>query len=150
MIRELEAKWRLYQLNTGIAEIERAYDQDRREAKKENKSSEVLYRMGEDEHHEKRLYFEEIDQIKSQMLCAQANRLDVPIPQGDHSWYQSNIIGGRALTAEGFAELRAAVRKEQNERWSYWELRLKVLGAILTATTGVAGALIGLVAIWKK
>jgi len=68
----------------------------------------------------------------------------------DDAWDVSNVIGGRALTSKGFAELRAAVRKERNERWAYWELRFKVLAAILTATTGAAGALIGLVAIWKK
>jgi hypothetical protein len=150
VIKQLKAKWRLHQLNKWIAQIENAYAKDRKDAKKEKKSSAVLYSIDENEHNEKRIYLDEIDQIKSRMLCAQANSLDVPIPMDDDSWYQSNVIGGRALTAKAFAELRATVRKEQNERWSYWELRLKVFGAILTAATGAAGALIGLVAIWKK
>lgn len=114
------------------------------------KGSEFLYKIGEDEHNEKRIYVDEIEQIKSRILCAKANRLGVPIPMDEDSWHESNVIGGRALTTKGFADLRAAVRKERNEKWSFWELRLKVIGAVLTAATGAAGALIGLVAIWKK
>lgn len=53
------------------------------------------------------------------------------------------------LQREPLADLRAAVRKEQNARWQYWEIRMKVVGTLLTAATGAMGALIGLIAIWK-
>jgi hypothetical protein len=47
------------------------------------------------------------------------------------------------------AELRLAIRKERNERWQFWELRLKVVVQLAFALTGALGAAIGLVATLK-
>ncbi len=48
------------------------------------------------------------------------------------------------------SELRLAIRNERNERWKFWELRLKVLTAFAVALTGAIGAAIGLVATLRK
>jgi hypothetical protein len=48
------------------------------------------------------------------------------------------------------AELRLAIRKERNERWQFWELRLKVVVQLAFALTGALGAAIGLVATLKR
>jgi len=146
----MKCRWRLYRLNRDIAQLEKAYAGDRANAKKQNKGWGALQKIDEDEYEETKLYIHEVDQIRSRLLCAQARSLDIPVPMDDDLWYESTVIGGRALTAKGFSELRAAVRKEPNDRWTYWELRLKVIGAILTAVTGAVGALIGLAATLKK
>jgi hypothetical protein len=64
-------------------------------------------------------------------------------------WEQSSVIGGWALTPKGFDKLRADIRKEKNERWQYFELRIKVLIPLVTALTGLVGAMIGWAALWK-
>jgi hypothetical protein len=48
------------------------------------------------------------------------------------------------------SELRLVIRKERNERWQFWELRLRVLIAFAGALTGAIGAAIGLIAILRK
>jgi hypothetical protein len=48
------------------------------------------------------------------------------------------------------SELRLAIRNERNERWKYWELRLKVITAFVVALTGAIGAAIGLVATFRR
>jgi hypothetical protein len=99
-------------------------------------------------------YFEyeesEIDFTKA--LVARARDLRVPIPEypasreENEGWSYSYSFGERYLTAKGIVETREAIRKEerwQHERRAHWI-------AWLAATTGVIGALIGLVAIFAR
>jgi hypothetical protein len=65
-------------------------------------------------------------------------------------WETSIYTGRRQLTTKALAEFRAAIRNEQKERWQFWELRAKIVAALVTGLTGVIGTLIGLIAIWKK
>ena len=61
------------------------------------------------------------------------------------------LVGeGRNWIRKEMSELRLAIRKERNERWQFWELRLKVLAQVAIALTGVIGATIGLVATLLK
>jgi hypothetical protein len=85
-------------------------------------------------------------------LYSLAHKLRVPTPNDSKPelWTEGLFAGSKRLTDEAFADFRATVRKEQNERWQYWELRLKVLGVVLTGLTGAIGALIGLVATFKR
>ena len=48
------------------------------------------------------------------------------------------------LTDKALADFRAAIRNEQKERWQFWELRAKIVTALVTGLTGVIGTLIGL------
>lgn len=96
------------------------------------------------------IYLDEADQIRTRRLYEKARKYDVQIPEGEEFWDVSNSIGGRCLTAKGFNELRSALRKEQNERWLFWEIRLKVVVGVATAIAGAAGALTGLAAILKN
>jgi hypothetical protein len=79
-----------------------------------------------------------------------AYRLRIPTPDYTRNdlWIREGVSS--RLTDAALADFRAAIRKEQTERWQYWELRLKVLGVIFTGLTGVIGALIGLIATFKK
>jgi hypothetical protein len=141
----------LRKLRTSDRATQKAYDLVRIKAKADKKKDSELYEIGREEHFERLIYLDEIDQINSSELCRRANRLGVPIPRDEESWEESNVIGGRSLTTKAMSELRANVRREKNEQWAYWELRFKVFGGILTALTGAAGALIGLATVlgWK-
>jgi hypothetical protein len=76
----------------------------------------------------------------------------VPTPDhfDDRVWVTSHWTGLRRLSEKSLAEFQSAVRKEQKERLQLWELRAKVVGGALTGLTGVIGALIGLIAIFKE
>jgi hypothetical protein len=65
-------------------------------------------------------------------------------------WQTSPYTGRRQLTEKSLAQFRTAIRNEQKERWQFWELRAKIVTALVTGLTGVIGALIGLIAILKK
>ncbi len=54
------------------------------------------------------------------------------------------------LTPEAMTELRAAIRKERRERRETVDSWAKIIGRIITICTGLVGAIIGLVAVWKK
>ena len=125
----------------------KTYDALRKRAKAENKSTTELHEIDREEHFERSIDWDQISKLNSSVVCREATRLGVPIPRSDEMWEESNVIGGRYLSEKGFSELRSALRKEKNERWAYWELRLKVTVGFLTALTGVAGALIGLAAV---
>jgi hypothetical protein len=121
--------------------------------KKDGLSGDELHNL------EQELVFDEWeieDRIKSLMsrrLCKEAASYRVPIPSHNDEdvWEKSDrSFIGYFLTPKGYAELRAAVRKEKNERWQSWALRLQVLGPILAGLTGAMGALIGLLTIWFK
>jgi hypothetical protein len=115
------------------------------------KSSAKLHEIYEEEaqwYGERNLYAEEYDQAHTCYLARQASHLGVALPSKD-GWYECRKIGGQALMTSGAADLRAAIRKEKNERWAFWEVRIKVLGALFAGATGLVGALIGLVTVWK-
>lgn len=147
MIEKIITRWEIWKLNRHDRRTAKAYDKDRALARSTNKETSALRRIDEDEHFERRLYQDEISKIQSRSLCRTAGRLGVPVPYGADEWEESTVVGGRYLTTKGFSDLRSAVRREKNERWAYWELRMKVAVRLITALTGVIGALIGLAAI---
>jgi hypothetical protein len=90
----------------------------------------------------------------SDELCFQAQRLYLPTPRFDdeEKWESDGALNSptRYLTAEAMTDLRSAIRKELAERRAVVESWLKVVGGSIGILTGLVGALIGLVAIWKK
>jgi hypothetical protein len=89
-----------------------------------------------------------ISVLETSDLLRRAAREKVPTPDDDDedAWIEARG-GGYYLTASAYANLRAAIRRERNEKWDF---RLKVFGLLGTTTIGILGALIGLVAALKK
>lgn len=136
------------------SKLRKAYRTDNKiiaTAKKEGTKQDQLYDLEQSLNFQNRPTEHERDQIRTRYICLKARRLGVPLP--DHSdeslWEESNVIGGWQLTDKGFDQLRAAIRKEKNERWHYFELRTKVIVTLATSLTGLVGALIGWAAFWK-
>jgi hypothetical protein len=151
MIDFLKTRWRVLLLRRSDRLLRKAYSKDRKDAVNNKKGHAFIEQLDAQENFERSIYIDEIIQIETRKLCRQAARYGVLVSwENPDFWESSRVIGGRQLTDKGFYELRSAIRKEKNERWAYWELRLKVLGGFATAITGAAGALIGLFAIWKK
>ena len=91
-------------------------------------------------HWETSEYEDKILAIRSRKLMADANRLYVYIP--DLQWETGNH-GDHYLKRVSASKLYLAVRKQKDKIREY---RLKLAGAC----TGIIGALIGLIAVWKK
>lgn len=87
------------------------------------------------------------NQLISKDLLRQANEYGVPVPSLDNNDAWEDRMGMHFLSVNGAANLRSVIRREINERW---DLRIKILGIVVPAVVGILGALIGLVAVWKK
>jgi len=82
----------------------------------------------------------EIEELWSLRLLKKARKLYIPL---EGLKWQETPWGNRVLSYETQSALYRAIQNERRGRWEFW---LKVL----TSLTGLAGALIGLVAILKK
>jgi hypothetical protein len=129
------------------------YKADLAAAEKAGKSQKELFAIAEDSFRDERYIDDEAIQAETSYLFSVAHHLRVPVPDHlNNALWTGAASGGvqRILTESALSDFRAAVCKERNERWQYWELRLKVLGVLLTGLIGTIGTLIGLIAIWRK
>jgi hypothetical protein len=98
----------------------------------------------------------EIKHNDTRDLLDEAEGLYLPTPdRGDESkWISKDDLNSfenwSVLTPEAMTELRAAIRKERRERRETVESWAKIIGTIITICTGLVGAVIGLVAVWKR
>ena len=143
--RERKTEWRRRLLD-------RAYAKDVTAARTA-KDKEKVASLESDHQFELQLDREEEDERLTRFFLRQARRLHVPTPSfegedGKESeyWYEGPLTYRRLLTTVGIAKLRDEIRKERKARhesraiWVPW----------LSAITGLAGAITGLVAILKQ
>jgi hypothetical protein len=86
-------------------------------------------------------------------LVSQARQLYLPVPPLDtgENWDSGfDNPPTRYLTDKAMTELRSTIRKERMERRAVIEWWFKVVGGAVGILTGLVGALIGLLAVWKK
>ena len=90
---------------------------------------------------------EKISRLQTTYLLEQAERYLLPRPFNidteDASWERANISAQYHLKDAALAELRSAVRRERKERGERWKSWIPLL-------TGLAGAIIGIISVWKK
>ena len=132
-------------------------EHSRIEKKAKEKHDSGLLEAWEDNHAEE---FDVIDtQIKetfSRDLLDQARELYLPTPSFNDKtkWVSENEFSHTGpwsiLTPEAMIELNGAIRKERQARREILEWWIKVIGGFVTILTGLVGAGIGLVAVWKK
>jgi hypothetical protein len=144
-------RWKLHNLNAEKRAVEKRYERLRKQAKKEGKSAEQIYELDSDGSRAEDYYDGEIDHAISGYLNTQAHYYRIPAPRFDDkdAWIENSQSGRRHLTVKAIYELKAAIRKEQNDRWQYWEMRARLIVPIATALTGLIGAMIGWIAFWK-
>lgn len=91
--------------------------------------------------------------IASDRLIEDADELDVPRPLNidKDKWLQDrpDWATGNVLALEAMVELRTTIRAEKRARRETIEWWVKIIGGLITIVTGLVGALIGLVSVWK-
>jgi hypothetical protein len=150
MFSWLQYRWSVLRLAHDLRGARRLCARAERQARKEGLSTDKIFKLNHEWSAELGLITDELAKVKSRRILVLASRLSIPLPADDGSWVESYQTGARHLSSKGYAIVRADVRKERNEKWQFWEVRMKVLGVLLTAVTGAIGALIGLIAIWPK
>ncbi|MGD0649986.1 MAG: hypothetical protein ABSA97_02395 [Verrucomicrobiia bacterium] len=92
---------------------------------------------------------EELNLLETRRLVNEAQRLRLPVPDKptgdteDDNWIRGDLSEQWCLKAEGYSKIRAQIRIEREER-------REALMALATIITGIIGALMGLVAVWRR
>ncbi|WP_425906269.1 hypothetical protein [Nitrobacter sp. TKz-YC02] len=142
MFSAIMYQWQVWRLNRELDRIDRRYRTNREADKGATAnaapwSSEAKYTV-----------MNRISVLETTYLLRRAAREKVPTPDNDDedAWIEARG-GGYYLTTSAYSNLRAAIRKERNEKWDF---RLKVFGLVGSTAIGTIGALIGLVTALKK
>jgi hypothetical protein len=148
MISGLEYHWKLWRLNSRKKRIDKHFRALKAKFEEEGALGAHLGALNHAHWRQIRLVEEEIAHLTTRRLVDQASKYNVPIP--DEYWEVTPLSMRRQLTMKATNELRAAIRKEQNERWAFWELRAKIVIMVASAIAGAIGAIAGLMAFWRK
>jgi hypothetical protein len=148
MISRIKYQMRVRKLNRERDRIERVYKAKRAAMRLRG---EAVPSFLPEEWNDQNFVNAEISKLETGDLLGRAARMKVPIPdsEDDEAWLEA-VGGGYFLSAKAYYDLRAAIRKEQNERWQWLELRSKLIITVATSLTGLVGALIGWAAFLKK
>ncbi|MDP3691844.1 hypothetical protein [Bradyrhizobium sp.] len=142
MLDEIKSYFNLRRLVRSRKKTERFYDQKYEEAETDDDENAVYAVRAQ----EIGVIDDEIGLLLSQQWQSKATYLQLPTPPFSTSngkWVEGDYDGKWRLSPQEVFKLRAAVRKEEKERWELWQMRLTLL-------IGFGGMLIGLVSVLKK
>jgi hypothetical protein len=120
MLSGLKYYWTIRRLTAELSRIREVNSRKIEKAKRDGLSGQALHQLRQE------LVFDEWDMedqvslAMSRRLCREAAYHRIPIPSHDdedHWELSDRSFHGYFLTTKGFSELRAAVRKEKNDRW---------------------------------
>lgn len=154
--RELRRFWRyrLWELHRELRELNRKRAEALDKAEKEKGS-----RLTEEELSgvlaEWNWQFDSIEgaivSARTEQLRKQADALFLDLPPHDDGdkWEPNYAVGAHVLTNAGVREVTAAIRQAKLERLELWKARAAIIGPVITAVTGLVGALIGLFSMFR-
>jgi hypothetical protein len=132
----------LADLHDRKSRIREEYRAKFKEARGRKASRDEIEELDHHEHMEFVLVDDEISTLWTGRLFRQTDRYVVPLPKLDNDtmWEESQVTGGRQLSAKAINELRGSVHRAQVEA-------SEVFFRWLAGLTGLAGALNGLAAL---
>jgi hypothetical protein len=144
VINYLGMRWRIWWLHREQRSLEKFYGK-KLDAVREAKGSADDRASVESTHRwEDEMVTDKIYREHTVYLTKLAQTLMVPTPKwGSDRWEDSSQMGFRYLNREGLKELRTAIRAERKESREMWV-------PLVAGSTGVLGALTGLVAVFVK
>ncbi len=145
-------KWlRMRRLNARRRRIEDEFGRDVQEAKRNKKSEEAIHSIYAEWRWERDEIEWEIGVAVTQVLMDEAHTLHIPLPPfTDETKWVRYPPGTIHLSTEGIQEVRAAIRREKQERREAVRQWLTIRASLITIITGLVGALIGLVAVFRS
>lgn len=141
----------LRQLEALQDKILKDYRKQVAEVRQGKRSKEEIDSIQHTEEFELRMIRDEIESIQSRYLISQAMRLRVQISLDRSDWeYNECSTGFRYLTQHAYSDLRKAIRQELLDRSQLMQIKLQLITSTIAACTGLAGVIIGLVAVITK
>jgi hypothetical protein len=136
-LRKIAPAWAMRQQ---AAVVERAFDIDIAKAK----SLEEREVVASQRYFESSEYWGALAELRTNKLLDRA-RKHYLIPEGME--WTTDGFANRYLDNASLSNLNKLVVEETRK---HWEFRLKVIGGVIAVLTGLVGAIIGLVAMWKR
>ena len=145
MFDYLVLRWKLAWLARGRRQVYAKFDREIAEARQRRAKRDEIRAIEENRHHERREFDEEVYELHTRYLFAEANRLIIPTAEfhAEEAW-EEGPTGKRHLILPKINQLRALIRAEKKagrEQFLMWV-------PAITALTGLAGAAIGVIAAW--
>jgi hypothetical protein len=137
--KRLATEWQ--KANHHLNETDRTYAAYVAEAEKGGNREEIQSRSAEwsavreDEQ-------DKVDRLETLYFEKKARRYHVPLPSYGEAPYWEHRITGYRLTVEGIDFIETRLYDKRKKRWDFWF-------SAIPAITGLVGALIGLLAIWR-
>jgi hypothetical protein len=120
--------------------IERAFDADLAKEKDWQERSNLMNQR----EYEASEYWNALADFRSHRLVLRAQKYY--LDTGELKW-RTDQYANRFLDDAAQAKLNRVIIEERRKKW---EFRIKAVGGVLGTLTGLVGAVIGLVAVWKK
>ena len=138
---------RLFPLRTLRWEL-RQFDRTYRKAIREAEGASAKRDLEEQAQFEVQEITGAIDEIRSHRALRQAadEFIDCGSLMTEDDWVHGSF-GNRFLKEKTLAAVNRSVRDAKRAKW---EFRIKVIGGVIGTLTGLVGAAIGLVAVWKR
>lgn len=143
LIAKLKYDFERYRLFYRQEKARKHYRQNIQRAFKEGKSSSQEIQALKADDFEYSFAKDEMDFLITNYMFMLARKLILPIPEYNEEkmWRESRYFG-KVLSENGITKLRTAIRNEKKER-------LESILPVITAMTGLIGAIIGLIALLK-
>jgi len=143
MFKAIKYRWELRKLEKEYNRIDKSFEKD-----KKGLSGKQLEILRGEVSSEIWPVYEKIEALKTRRFRQIANRLMVPMPESKDKelWTELHCAEGRALTDKGFWEIKKLIRQENRERHEGFMIWL----VVLTALTGIIGAITGLAAVLSQ
>jgi hypothetical protein len=142
----IEFRLKLRRLQREKSRLHDLYARAHEECRRLGSDDEEMKQLNYEERHNVGIVDEQIYQIHFERITAQAERLSISIPdhqQSREQWEAARLTGRWRLRRVALQDLLAAIRQVKKERQEALQAKL----IWVTALTGMAGALTGLISV---
>lgn len=146
MFDYLRFRWKLWRVERWRRATEAKYDKELKEARERKATWKELHEIEERAFWEGRVYDEDVWELHTRYLFAEANRLVIPTAEyhAPEAWEEGRT--GRYLSLKSLNELRATVRAEKKVRREAWLMWVP----LITTLTGLGGVIVGVLSLTGK
>lgn len=146
MFDDIRHQWKLRRFQKQQEDTRRKYDEITRKARKAGEAGDEVLAIRHEALLEDDLHNESIETLQSRYLISKARRYVLPTPALD---LKSEITDRWRLSLHAQEALAFKIDEHERRRRERLHVWIKVLAGLLTAGTGLIGAVIGLVVVLR-